>query len=68
MGKIISKKPMRYCMGCTYPEIAVNVSFDENGFSSTHNTFRAWEGIKKKNWDLRKKVFEKIVKLQQYFS
>ncbi len=62
MVKIKNKKPMRYCKGCTYPEIAVNVSFDKNGYSSTYNTFHSWETIPNKVWMKRKKVFENIVK------
>ena len=53
---------MKYCRGCTYPDISVNVSFDQKGYSSTYNTFKAWESIKKSDWDKRKKVFESIVK------
>ena len=30
--KIINHRPMKYCKGCTYPEIAVNIKFDENGY------------------------------------
>ena len=62
MVKIKNKKPMRYCKGCTYPEIAVNVSFDKSGYSSTYNTFHSWETIPNKVWMKRKKVFENIVK------
>jgi N-acetyl sugar amidotransferase len=54
-------KPMIYCKGCTYPETAVNVKFDKNGFSSIYHTHKAWQNIKKEEWKKRKKIFEKIV-------
>jgi len=54
-------KPMRYCKGCTYPEIAVNTKFDKNGFSSVYHTHKAWQKITKNDWQKRKKIFEKIV-------
>jgi N-acetyl sugar amidotransferase len=53
---------MRYCKICTYPESAVNITIDENGYSSTYKTFKAWENISKSDWNKRRKVFEKIVK------
>ena len=53
---------MRYCKICTYPESAVNVSIDEEGYSSTYKTFKAWQNISNKEWTRRRKVFEKIVK------
>ena len=53
---------MRYCKICTYPESAVNMTIDENGFSSTYKTFKAWQSISATDWNKRKKVFEKIVK------
>ena len=53
---------MRYCKVCTYPESAVNVTIDENGYSSTYKTFKAWQKISEKEWIRRRKVFEKIVK------
>ena len=60
--KIDNKKPMKYCKGCTYPEIAVNIKFERDGYSSTYKTFKAWESISNEEWKKRKKVFEKIVK------
>ena len=59
---MINYKPMQYCLGSTYPKSAVNISFDDMGYSSTYHTFHAWESISKKQWEKRKKVFEKIVK------
>ncbi len=59
--KIINRKPMKYCKGCTYPEIAVNIKFDEKGYSSTYKSFHAWQNISSKEWKKRKKIFEKIV-------
>ena len=52
---------MKYCKGCTYPEIAVNIKFDENGYSSTYKSFHAWQNISDKDWKKRKKIFEKII-------
>ena len=48
---------MRYCKICTYPESAVNMTIDENGFSSTYKTFKAWQSISATDWNKRKKVF-----------
>ena len=59
--KKVSYKPMRYCKGCTYPEVALNAKFDSNGYSSTYLTHKSWQNIKKNEWDKRKKIFEKIV-------
>ena len=53
---------MRYCKICTYPESAVNVTIDEEGYSSTYKTFKAWQNINDQEWTRRRKVFEKIVK------
>jgi len=53
---------MRYCKICTYPESAVNITIDEKGYSSTFKTFKAWQNIKKTEWEKRGKIFEKIVK------
>jgi len=53
---------MRYCKICTYPESAVNITIDEKGYSSTFKTFKAWQNIKKTEWEKRRKIFEKIVK------
>ena len=52
---------MKYCKGCTYPEVAVNIKFDEKGYSSTYKSFHAWQNISSKEWKKRKKIFEKIV-------
>lgn len=60
--KIKNIKPMKYCKGCTYPEVAANVKFDNKGYSSTYNTFKVWEKITSQEWKFRKKRFEKIVK------
>ena len=60
MKKVIYK-PMQYCKGCTYPEVALNTRFDKNGYSSTFHTHVAWQNIKKDEWNKRKKIFEKIV-------
>lgn len=54
-------KQMKYCRGCTYPEIAVNSKFDNDGFSSVFKTHKAWQKIKPEEWKRRRKVFEKIV-------
>lgn len=59
--KKLNYKKMRYCKGCTYPEVAINSRFDKNGFSSIYHTHQAWQKIKKNEWNKRKKVFEKIV-------
>ena len=60
MKKVIYK-PMQYCKGCTYPEVALNTRFDKNGYSSTFHTHVAWQNIKKDEWNQRKKIFEKFV-------
>ena len=52
--KIINHKPMKYCKGCTYPEVAVNIKFDEKGYSSTYKSFHAWQNISSKEWKKEK--------------
>ena len=54
--KQINYKPMKYCKGCTYPEIAVNIKFDEKGYSSTYKSFKAWQSITNEEWKRRKRL------------
>ena len=53
---------MRYCKKTTIPESAVNVSFDNHGISSVYNSGINFTQLTKKDWKLREKKFEKIIK------
>ena len=61
--KKVSYKPMRYCKGCTYPEVALNAKFDSNGYSSTYLTHKSWQNIKKMNGTKEKKFLKKLLSI-----
>ena len=52
---------MKYCKRCVYPEIAVNLSIDEDGICSSCRSFEAFEILSQDFWDSRKKKFERII-------
>ncbi len=53
---------MKYCKRCVYPEIAVNLSFDEEGICSSCRTFEKYKSFSKELWSERKEKFEEILK------
>ena len=52
---------MNYCNYCVYPEIAVNLNFDENNKCSSCRTFEKFKQLPKQFWEKRKKKFEEII-------
>ncbi len=52
---------MHYCKRCVYPEIAVNLSFDEEGICSACRAHEKYEQLTPEFWAKRKERFEKIV-------
>lgn len=52
---------MKYCQRCVYPEVAVNLSLDEEGICSSCRTFEAHKKIGPAFWEQRKRRFEEIL-------
>lgn len=52
---------MRYCKRCVYPEISVNMCFDEQGICSACRVFEKLTSLSETFWKERKKRFDKIV-------
>ncbi|MDP3920146.1 MAG: N-acetyl sugar amidotransferase [Candidatus Omnitrophota bacterium] len=52
---------MRYCKRCVYPEVAVNLYFDEDGICSACRTFEKFEALTDDFWIERKKKFERLL-------
>lgn len=52
---------MKYCKRCVYPEIAVNLNFDEEGICSSCRVFEKFKQLGPEFWEKRKKKFEQII-------
>lgn len=52
---------MKYCKECVYPEIAVNINFDEDGICTSCKTFKKFKSLSKDHWRKREKRFEEII-------
>ncbi|RED44295.1 N-acetyl sugar amidotransferase [Aestuariispira insulae] len=52
---------MKYCTRCVYPEVAVNLSLDEEGVCSSCRSFEEFEALTPDFWAQRRKRFERIV-------
>ena len=55
---------MTYCTRCVYPQVAVNLSVDEEGVCSSCRVFEKFEELTPEYWATRRAKFEKI--LAQY--
>tara|TARA_B100000945_G_C20415526_1_gene614934 strand:+ start:992 stop:2227 length:1236 start_codon:yes stop_codon:yes gene_type:complete len=52
---------IKYCSRCVYPDIAVNLSFDEEGICSSCRVFEQVEKISEQTWFEKKEKFIQIV-------
>jgi N-acetyl sugar amidotransferase len=52
---------MEYCKRCVYPEIAVNLIFDDDGICSACMVEEEFEKLTPQFWKERKKKFERII-------
>jgi len=52
---------MRYCQRCVYPEVAVNVIFDDQGVCSACRVADEFAGLTEDYWSVRREKFEQIV-------
>lgn len=52
---------MRYCQRCVYPEVAANLSIDQEGICSACRAHEKYEAITPEQWAKRRKVFEDIL-------
>lgn len=52
---------MKYCKRCVYPEIAVNLSFDEKGICSSCRAFEKSSVLSEDFWTQRRIRFESII-------
>ncbi len=52
---------MKYCKRCVYPQVAVNLHFDEEGICSSCRTFEKFQALSDDHWNKRRERFEKIV-------
>lgn len=52
---------MRYCNRCVYPEVAVNVIFDDEGICSACRVAEEFEQLSPEFWHQRKMQFEELI-------
>ena len=52
---------MKYCSRCVYPEIAVNLNFNNDGVCSSCLTFEKMESYDEKFWKTREEKFLQLV-------
>ena len=52
---------MKYCSRCVYPEIAVNLNFNNDGVCSSCLTFEKMESYDEKFWKAREEKFLQLV-------
>ena len=52
---------MRYCKRCLYPEVAVNLLFDDEGICSSCRVFEKCEALTPEFWQERKKRFGAVI-------
>jgi len=52
---------MRYCIRCVYPEVAVNVIFDEEGMCSACKVAAEFDRLTPEFWEERERKFRKII-------
>jgi N-acetyl sugar amidotransferase len=52
---------MRYCKRCVYPEIAVNVLFDQEGICSACRVAEEFDALTSEYWEERERKFRSIV-------
>lgn len=52
---------MNYCSKCLYPQIAVNLSIDENNVCSSCKSHQKFSSLKKYFWNKRKNILKKIL-------
>ena len=52
---------MRYCKRCVYPEVAVNVIFDDEGVCSACRVAEEFSKLSPEFWKEREKRFRQIV-------
>ena len=52
---------MKYCTRCVYPEIAVNLNFDDKGVCSSCKTAEKFNSLTEEFWEKRRKIFENIL-------
>ena len=51
---------MRYCKECVYPEIAVNLNFDDDGICTSCKTFKKFKNLSDDHWNKRAERFKEI--------
>ena len=56
---------MKYCNRCTYPEIAVNLQFDEEGICSSCRVFEEFSALDESLWQRR---YAKLAELIEQYS
>jgi N-acetyl sugar amidotransferase len=54
-------RPMNYCCECVYPEIAVNLIYDDEGICSACRVAEEIELISEHEWKIREKKFVEIL-------
>ncbi len=52
---------MKYCKRCVYPEVAVNLSIDDDGICSSCRSFEEFEKLSPSFWKKRQKRFDEII-------
>lgn len=52
---------MKYCKKCVYPEVAVNLSIDDDGICSSCRSFEEFEKLTPSFWKKRKERFDEII-------
>lgn len=52
---------MRYCSRCTYPEIAVNLQFDDNDVCTSCQVFEQFEAIDPEIWKKREQKLHQLI-------
>lgn len=54
-------RPTTYCSRCTYPQVAVNLNFDEEGICSSCRAFEAFEALTPEFWSERRALFKRLI-------
>lgn len=55
------RKRVSYCVRCTYPTIAVNLSIDDEGTCASCRTAEEFEKLMPEFWDKRRQKFERLI-------
>ena len=55
------RRPMRYCLRCVYPEVAVNVALDDEGICGACRVAEEYNQLTEEFWAGRRERFEELI-------